>query len=261
MTLEWWQPGCVRPALEEALRSVNETDCRFRLGALGLLSKSFRESCGEDLQGGSAIASLLTEGIPVSRRRAVCDTIAHRSPETASKPRETDWREPAASLSTYRENPSDGAARRALHELGRFFSGPDARGNPPAVPAGVLDVLFDAILAEPSGKLAVYGTLAPGEANHEVLAGVDGVWQEGFVRGVLHESGWGAPLGFPGLRWNPSGGRVTVKMLVSTDLRGQWGRLDEFEGDEYRRILVPVEDGKNTIAVANIYVIDDHDGV
>jgi hypothetical protein len=45
-------------------------------------------------------------------------------------------------------------------------------------------------------------------------------------------------------------------MLVSPELPEHWKRLDEFEGADYARILVPVEDGGGTlIAVANIYAL------
>jgi hypothetical protein len=44
-------------------------------------------------------------------------------------------------------------------------------------------------------------------------------------------------------------------MLVSSDLPLHWALLDEFEGVEYVRILVPIEDEDGgLIAVANTYV-------
>lgn len=49
---------------------------------------------------------------------------------------------------------------------------------------------------------------------------------------------------------------MPVKMLVSPELPENWKRLDEFEGADYARILVPVEDGGGTlIAVANTYAL------
>ncbi len=49
---------------------------------------------------------------------------------------------------------------------------------------------------------------------------------------------------------------MRVKMLVSPELPEHWKRLDEFEGAEYVRILVPVEDeGSGLIGVANIYAL------
>ena len=44
-----------------------------------------------------------------------------------------------------------------------------------------------------------------------------------------------------------------MKLFTSPDLPARWQRLDRFEGDGYRRILVPVEHEGVVIAVANIY--------
>ncbi len=41
-------------------------------------------------------------------------------------------------------------------------------------------------------RLATYGTLAPGRANHHQLDGLAGRWFVGSVRGRLFASGWGA---------------------------------------------------------------------
>lgn len=115
------------------------------------------------------------------------------------------------------------------------------------------DTLISSLLAEPETKLAIYGTLAPGEVNHSQIAGIPGTWAEGFVRGELQMTGWGAEHGFPALVWRPDGPRVPVKLFVSPDLERHWRRLDTFEGDGYRRILVPVEDDDGLVAVANLY--------
>ena len=103
-------------------------------------------------------------------------------------------------------------------------------------------------------RLAVYGSLAPGESNHRELAGLPGHWTDGYVTGEMHDRGWGAGLGFPALRWNPgSTNRVAVKVFTSPGLVGCWGRLDAFEGEGYQRILVPVYDAAGGLTVANLY--------
>jgi gamma-glutamylcyclotransferase (GGCT)/AIG2-like uncharacterized protein YtfP len=102
-------------------------------------------------------------------------------------------------------------------------------------------------------RLAVYGTLAPGEINHAVVADLRGVWTRGVVRGRLHPTGWGMTHGFPALQWDPDGPPVAVHVLTSPDLPSAWPRLDRFEGEAYRRIVVPVTSGEATL-LANIYV-------
>lgn len=107
---------------------------------------------------------------------------------------------------------------------------------------------------DPSHRLAVYGTLAPGEVNHHEVEDLVGTWHPGFVRGVFTPQGWGTTYGFPALRWDPDGPPVPVQVLVSPDLPDHWQRLDEFEGPGYRRILVPVEDeAGRLLTVANLY--------
>jgi gamma-glutamylcyclotransferase (GGCT)/AIG2-like uncharacterized protein YtfP len=95
-------------------------------------------------------------------------------------------------------------------------------------------------------RLAVYGTLRPGESNHAMLDGVPGMWAEGTVQGVRFMA-----KGYPAFR--PGDGQVPVSVLTSPQLPEHWARLDEFEGDDYRRILVPVTLAGGAIVVANLY--------
>lgn len=89
-------------------------------------------------------------------------------------------------------------------------------------------------------RLAVYGTLAPGRSNHHQLAGLQGRWRTGTVRGRRYESAWGAALGFPGLVLDEHGDTVEVQLFESPDLPAHWQRLDEFEGPGYQRVTVAV---------------------
>lgn len=96
-------------------------------------------------------------------------------------------------------------------------------------------------------QLAVYGTLAPGRPNHHVLADLRGSWRPGQVHGHLRHGR------YPMLRWDPTGPPVDVLLFTSTDLPLHWQRIDAFEGDDYRRILVPVLADGELLAVANCY--------
>lgn len=106
--------------------------------------------------------------------------------------------------------------------------------------------------------LAVYGTLAPGERNHHVVAPLGGSWTPGLVHGDLVVSGWGAELGYPALRPRIRGPAVSVRVLAAAGLADAWPALDELEGSEYQRVLVPVlvagsERGPRLLTVANLY--------
>jgi gamma-glutamylcyclotransferase (GGCT)/AIG2-like uncharacterized protein YtfP len=91
-----------------------------------------------------------------------------------------------------------------------------------------------------SHTLAVYGTLAPGQPNHHIVAPLGGEWTDGLIEGDLLPVGWGAALGYPGFRPRVGGAAVAVQVLTAPLLATAWPTLDRFEGPEYQRILVPV---------------------
>lgn len=107
----------------------------------------------------------------------------------------------------------------------------------------------------PEHRLIVYGSLAPGKSNHGQMDGMTGTWTPGVVRGHFREAGWGASQGFPGLTPDPEGPEVQVLVFASADLPAHWDRLDEFEGEEYQRIVVEVMIG-GVPTPANIYAVE-----
>lgn len=105
-------------------------------------------------------------------------------------------------------------------------------------------------------RLAVYGTLAPGRSNHGQLDGLTGRWIDGWVRGELHEEGWGAAYGYPAIVLYDDGSPVSVQVFESNDLPAHWERLDEFEGSAYRRVEAQVTTDEGPLE-AWIYVLAD----
>ena len=89
-------------------------------------------------------------------------------------------------------------------------------------------------------RLFVYGTLAPGRPNHHILEDVPGTWQPAVLRGNLHDEGWGAALGSPGIVPSPDGADVEGFVFSAESLEQHWQRLDAFEGDGYERVEVTV---------------------
>ncbi len=116
-----------------------------------------------------------------------------------------------------------------------------------AVTIPVLEDVFEALFGFPSRRLAVYGTLAPGERNHPVIAGIEGSWSDGHVDGVVR-----AVAGYPAFTWKKGKGTVRVRVLTSEALPKHWHRIDGFEGGLYRRILVPVHRPAGSV-IAHIY--------
>ena len=128
-----------------------------------------------------------------------------------------------------------------------------AAGSVDALPADAPEAIR-AEIARAATRLAIYGTLAPGKRNHGVVAPLGGSWRPGIVHGTLYLDGWGAAFDAPALVWSAAGDEVAVQLLESEALAGDWARLDRFEGDEYLRILVPVETDDG-VEVANLYAL------
>lgn len=107
--------------------------------------------------------------------------------------------------------------------------------------------------------LFVYGTLAPGRANHQVLQNIPGSWEAATLRGVLRQEGWGAAMGCPGIIPNADGDEVEGFVFSSTQLADHWSRLDAFEGEGYERILVTVKVNQTDNVEAYVYALkQDH---
>ena len=88
-------------------------------------------------------------------------------------------------------------------------------------------------------RLAVYGTLTPGQPNEHIMADIPGTWTRAIVRGTRVESGWGAAFGYPGITLDDAGD-VECLLFESAQLPQHWRRVDEFEGDGYDRVPVQI---------------------
>lgn len=99
-------------------------------------------------------------------------------------------------------------------------------------------------------RLFVYGTLAPGRSNEHLLRDVPGSWEPATVTGTLLQEGWGAAAGYPAIVLNEHGDEVHGFVFASERLADHWSRLDEFEGEEYERVLTKakLKDGRRVDA-------------
>jgi gamma-glutamylcyclotransferase (GGCT)/AIG2-like uncharacterized protein YtfP len=107
--------------------------------------------------------------------------------------------------------------------------------------------ILDEILQHPSQRLAVYGTLKPGEVNEGQLSGIEGDWLNGNVHGVITQPG-----DYLEFTWIVDAPAVPVKVFAAPTLKQHFHRLDEFEGPDYFRTLVPVSI-YGRVHVCNIY--------
>lgn len=108
----------------------------------------------------------------------------------------------------------------------------------------------------PDRALAVYGTLAPGQSNHTVVAGIDARWVEATIRGHRFTARWRDTPGYPGFRPDRNGPVVPVLILVADELPDHWDRLDEFEGPGYRRVEIDVFDRTGTERLGRAFVYE-----
>jgi gamma-glutamylcyclotransferase (GGCT)/AIG2-like uncharacterized protein YtfP len=110
---------------------------------------------------------------------------------------------------------------------------------------------------EAENTLIIYGSLAPNAPNHSVVEHIKGEWEQGVVRGKLMKEGWGADMGYLGFK--PCSieeqDEIPVFVLFSEELPENWAYLDDFEGEEYKRILVQYELKNGQVGVGNIYAI------
>lgn len=100
----------------------------------------------------------------------------------------------------------------------------------------------------------MYGTLAPGEKNHWVIARLDGEWVSGTVRGYTFEITWGPAQGHEGFVPDSDGAVVPVQVLRSRQLAKSWRQIDDFEGPGYARVKTQVALEGGALALAQIYV-------
>ena len=90
----------------------------------------------------------------------------------------------------------------------------DASGSAVGTDGRCAERQLDAVFRT-SHTLAVYGTLAPGQPNHHIVAPLGGEWTEGLIEGDLLPVGWGAALGYPGFRPRVGGAAVAVRVLTA----------------------------------------------
>ncbi len=110
-------------------------------------------------------------------------------------------------------------------------------------------------------RMAFYGTLRQGAANHYEVRNIEGEWSTGTVRGWLYEITWGPADGFPGITLDAHAPPVEVDVLAGPGVEKNLGRIDDFEGPGYRRVSVAVTllDGTlldGTVVEAEIYEAD-----
>jgi len=101
-------------------------------------------------------------------------------------------------------------------------------------------------------RLAVYGSLAPGERNAHILAPLAGIWLPGQLRGTTREIVRGYAAGYRGITLSEIEAPIACQLFCSHDLPSFWAKLDAFEGAEFVRTVTIVRVGEAVIE-AQVY--------
>ncbi len=112
----------------------------------------------------------------------------------------------------------------------------------------VMAAISCAIFNHPSRRLAVYGTLLPGEPNHSILARLQGAWRDARIRGHVVQRD-----GLPHFVWNIAEPQISAKVFETVELEEKWPDLDRFEGRSYQRVWVVASLDGDEQNVTNIY--------
>jgi gamma-glutamylcyclotransferase (GGCT)/AIG2-like uncharacterized protein YtfP len=112
----------------------------------------------------------------------------------------------------------------------------------------VQSLLVNLLLDRPDERLVIYGTLAPGKPNHNVIEDLSGDYRDCSVHGRISEVD-----GLPYFTWAPSEASLEAQLFSSRQLPDKWDDLDQFEGDGYKRRLIPATVGDG-LTVASIYM-------
>jgi len=101
-------------------------------------------------------------------------------------------------------------------------------------------------LDNPNHRLIVYGTLAPGRS-------ITSCWRVGRDLGALCNPGrMGQWYGFKAFKWEPGGEEHGAWLFTSRALPERLPELDDFEGEAYQRVVIPVQVGRRRV-LAQIY--------
>lgn len=78
----------------------------------------------------------------------------------------------------------------------------------------------------------------PNCPNGHILENIVGKFIPATVKGKLIDAGWSASMGYPGIRLEAGNDTIHGFLFYSDNLINHWDFLDEFEGEEFKRVEV-----------------------
>ena len=98
--------------------------------------------------------------------------------------------------------------------------------------------------------LFVYGSLLPGAENEKYLKHIKGSWTKAYVYGELITD---ANIGYPAIKLNEKGDKILGQLFYSDALMKIIKSLDDYEGEEYQRVVTNVYLNDGTQKQAFVY--------
>tara|TARA_B100000963_G_scaffold357876_1_gene381090 strand:- start:1658 stop:1984 length:327 start_codon:yes stop_codon:yes gene_type:complete len=98
--------------------------------------------------------------------------------------------------------------------------------------------------------LFVYGTLKPGgEANH-YFDQIQGSWFDAYCFGNWVDD---IDIGYPIISLNKNGEKIEGKLFYSNQLKNIIKKIDEYEGEEYKRVIAKIHLFNGSLVKAFVY--------
>ena len=98
--------------------------------------------------------------------------------------------------------------------------------------------------------LFVYGSLQPGAENEKYLNHIKGSWKKGYALGNYVTD---ANIGYPAIKLNEKGDKILGQLFYSDALMKIIKSVDEYEGEEYQRVVTNVYLNDGTQKQAFVY--------
>ena len=98
--------------------------------------------------------------------------------------------------------------------------------------------------------LFVYGTLKPGSEAYYYLARIHGIWSDAYCYGnwIKHTN-----IGNPVISLDTNGVKIEGKLFYSKQLQNIIKEIDEYEGEEYERVITKIHPNNGPPVKAFIY--------
>ncbi len=98
--------------------------------------------------------------------------------------------------------------------------------------------------------LFVYGTLKPGYEAHHFFDQIPGTWSDAYCFGNWIDDN---DIGYPIISLDTKGEKIRGKLFHSNKLKNIIKKIDEYEGEEYKRVIAKIHLNKRSSVQAFVY--------